>query len=98
MKLPATLKAKTRRAINCIAQKAERGEGRWGGMMWERGREQKPEEGDRLSEKDQRVRTQVEKVFKKREMCKGYLEQWLPTSSLDAPVTSSGTPTALTSV
>ena len=67
-------------------------------MMWERRwMRAGVEEGERLSEEAQRERgAQVEKVFRGREMGKGCLERWLPTSSSDAPVTSSGQPTAIT--
>lgn len=61
------------------------------------GWEQEPEEGDRLSEEDQREREDSgrEGLQRKRDG-EGMLERWLPTSSSDAPVTSSGKPIAIT--
>lgn len=78
--------------------KTSKGRRKWGrDDVGEKGDESRSGGGRQAVRRgSERERTQVEKVFKGREMGKGCLERWLPTSSSDAPVTSSGKPTAIT--
>ena len=73
------------------------GRGKGEGMQWEPENQGKSVPG-RQAEEHQKADPRLEKVFGRREMCKGSLGRWLQTPSLDVPVTHSGKPTALTVV
>ena len=89
MKLPASLKAQTRRAI---PRKAQNQIGERGARMWASGRESRSRKRGKRSEEDPRERAGWRQKVSGRRACKGCRERLLPVPSLAAPVTASGKP------